>query len=125
MAEGGVGLSRGVSSLTGQNSTPKVFWSGGTQARKAAEAYATATGGQTLEMTFTGAVLDAITTKQTYPWLKPLWDKASLDFARSAQGPVDVFQSASRGVRVDSVWSQVEYPQLKLQGNHINYHLAP
>jgi RHS repeat-associated protein len=125
MADGAVGLNRAADALIG-NPNPKVFWSGGRSlAGRDAEAYAKAVGGQTLEMTGTGMVLDAITTKWTYPLLRPLWEKASFDFAASAEGPVDVFQSATRGVRVDSVWRRVEYPQLMKQGNQINYHLAP
>jgi RHS repeat-associated protein len=125
MTQGAVGITRGAANLVVDNSTPKVFWSGGSPARQAAETFASANGGQTLEMTFMGSILDAITTKGTYPFLKPLWDKASFDFASSAEGAVDVFQSGSRGVRVNSVWSTVEYPQLQLQGNQINYHIAP
>jgi hypothetical protein len=47
----------------------KVFWSGGTPARKAAEAFAQQTGVKTLEMTKTGRFLDTITTDKTYPFL--------------------------------------------------------
>jgi hypothetical protein len=125
VAGGSVGFYRGTGSLLGQGSSPRVFWSGGTQARNAAEAYAKATGGQTLEMTGTGRVLDSITTKFTYPILRPFWNKASFDFAASARGPVNVFQSSSRGVRIQSVWAQVEYPQLVEQGNQIIYNPAP
>ena len=103
----------------------RVFWSGGSQTRAAAEAYAKTTGGQTLEMTTVGKILDAITTDKTYPYLKPLWNKASQNFAQGANGAVDVFQSSSRGVRLDSVWRNYEYPQLINQGNTISYHIIP
>lgn len=79
----------------------------------------------TLEMTLIGSLLDAITTKATYPFLRLLWNKASFDFAASAEGAVNVFQSTSRGVRLESVWRQVEYPQLMKQGNQIIYPNAP
>jgi hypothetical protein len=106
------------------NSGGKVFWSGGTSAREAAEAFAQQTGGKTLEMTQTGRFLDAITTDKTYPFLKPAWDAASKHFANGAGVTTNVFQSASRGVRLESVWATKEYPQLLKQGTQINYHLA-
>lgn len=76
-------------------------------------------------MTLPGKILDKITTKQTYPLLKPLWDKASSNFAKGAGKSTDVFQSGSRGVRIESVWATKEYPQLINQGNQINFHIAP
>jgi len=100
-----------------------VFWSGD-GARTAAEAFAKQSGGKTLEMTTTGRILHAITTKQTYPFVKPLWDRASANVAKNAKGPVDVFHS-SEGVRLQSVWATKEYPQLIQQGNPINYHVSP
>ena len=109
---------------TAPKSGGRVFWSGGTTAREGAEAFARGTGGQTLEMTRTGRFLDAITTKKTYPYLKPAWNKASRNFARGADGAVDVFQS-SRGVRLESVWKTVEYPELIKAANPINYHITP
>lgn len=103
---------------------PRVFWSGSREAKIAAEAFARQSGGTTLEMTLRGKVLDKITTKQTYPFLKPLWDRASANFAKGANGTVDVFQS-SKGVRLESVWAKKEYPRLFQQGNPINYHITP
>lgn len=78
-----------------------------------------------MEMTWTGKALDAVTTKATYPFLKPLWNSASRRFARGAGDATDVFQSSSRGVRLESVWRKVEYPELMKQGTDIKYHLAP
>jgi hypothetical protein len=103
---------------------PHVFWSGGIQAKNAAEAFARANGGQTLEMTMYGNFLDKITNRATYPYLKPLWNRASMNFARGAEGTVNVFQSG-RGVRIESIWHQVEYPELMQQGNIIYYHIIP
>lgn len=102
---------------------PNVFWSGSPEARMAAEGYALASGGQTLEMTLTGKALDKITTQTTYPYVKPLWDAASRNFARGATGTAEVFQS-SQGVRLQSVWRNVEYPQLMKQGTPINYNVT-
>ena len=103
----------------------RVFWSGGKDAMAAARNYAEITGGKTLEMTFSGKALDVLTTPKTYPLLKPFWEKASFNFAKGAEGSVDVFHSSSKGVRLDSIWSKVEYPQLKLNDIHIDFHLAP
>lgn len=75
-------------------------------------------------MTLAGKTLDMLTNKQTYPLLKPFWDRASTGFAKGAKGPVDVFQS-SKGVRLESVWATKEYPHLFRQGNQINYHVTP
>jgi hypothetical protein len=64
-------------------------------------------------------------TDRTYPLLKPLWDAASKRFAQGAENAVNVFHSMSRGVRVQSVWRQVEYPELVKRGVDIIYHAAP
>lgn len=104
--------------------SPRVFWSGGSTAKDAAEAFARQTGGQTLEMTRFGRFLDTITTRQTYPYLKPLWNHASRSFATGAEGPINVFHS-SRGVRLESVWRTVEYPKLMEASNPIIYHVTP
>lgn len=102
-----------------------VFWSGGTKARQAAEAFAKENGKKTLEMTKTGKFLDMITNKHTYPLLKPAWDAASKRFAKNAGKSTDVFHSTSRGVRLESVWAKQEYPQLMKQGTSIKFHNAP
>lgn len=103
----------------------RVFWSGGDAAKQAAANLAKSNGGKTLEMTVPGKVLDKITTKSNFPILRPAWEAASKSFAKGAKGPVDAVQSASRGVRLESVWRQIEYPVLQRQGNEIFYHLAP
>jgi len=103
----------------------KVFWSGGSQAKRAVEAYAKQTGGKTLEMTITGRFLDMITTNKTYPFLRPAWNATSKRFAKSAGSSTDVFHSISRGVKLESVWATKEYPLLLKQGTKINYHPAP
>lgn len=126
-AEAAVVSGAGAKALQTKLTTPangRVFWSGGTQARGAADAFARANGGTTLEMTFTGRALDFITTDATYPYLKPAWNAASKNFARGASGGVDVFHAGS-GVRLESVWRTVEYPQLINQGNVINYNVVP
>lgn len=76
-------------------------------------------------MTKTGKFLDTITTDKTYPFLEPFWNQASKNFAKGAGNSVEVFQSGSRGVRLESVWTKFEYPQLIKQGTDINYNIAP
>ena len=105
-------------------STGKVFWSGSDGAKDAAAAFAKKTGGNTLEMTKTGKFLDAITTRKTYPFLKPAWNAASKRFAKGAGSSTDVFHSTN-GVRLKSVWATKEYPQLMQQGTKVNFHSAP
>ena len=109
----------------GARNAPRVFWSGGDSARQAAEAFAKANGGTTLEMTAVGQRLQQ--TTKGLDWLteaKPMWEAASADFARGATGPVHVFQNGSRGVSLESVWRGTEFPLLKQQGNPINYHVV-
>jgi hypothetical protein len=107
------------------NSGGRVFWSGGDAAREAAEAFAKASGGTTLEMTAVGQRLQQ--TTKGLDWLteaKPMWEAASADFARGATGPVNVFQNGSRGVSLESVWRGTEFPLLQQQGNPLNYHIV-
>ena len=100
----------------------RVFWSG-SNSKKAAEVFAKANGGETLDMTLTGKVLGRITTPSTFKYVKPLWSAASKRFAKGARGQVNVFHS-SKGIRLESVWSKREYPIIKKQGNNINYHIV-
>ena len=108
--------------------TPRVFWSGGDAARDAAAAWAKANGATTLEMTQTGQELDQ--TTKGLDWLtqgRPAWADASRNFAQGAAGDVHVFQSGSRGVSLQSIWRDTEYPTL-MQNNNVNniiYHVIP
>ena len=116
----GCALGAGLSKLGG--SKPRVFWSG-PGAKEAAEAFAKANGGKTLEMTLAGKILDKVTTPSNFKYLKPLWNAASQNFARGAKGQVNVFQS-NKGVRLESVWAKREFPILKQQKNKIKYHIV-
>ncbi len=99
-----------------------VFWSGGRgEASYAAESFAASTGSKTLEMTWQGKALTKLTKATSFKVTKPLWQRASAAFARGAEGPVNVFQSASDGVRLESVWTKFEYPILN-EKNEIIYH---
>lgn len=119
-----VPVGRAVGKLAeGAEAAKAVFWSGSPEAKVAAEVFAKDIGGKTLEMTPKGKILNAITTKRTFSILKPIWEKASSSFARSAEGEVHVFHSV-KGVRTQSVWATKEYPILREKGNEIIYHLT-
>jgi RHS repeat-associated protein len=102
----------------------RIFWSGSSEARAAAESFAKANGGKTLEMTLPGRILNKATTKRTYPFVNRLWDKASKNFAKGAKGSAEVFQSGKNGVRFDSVWRDFEYPELIKNGTSVKYHVT-
>jgi hypothetical protein len=120
-----VGVSANVTKRVAANSGPaRVFWSGGDEARLAAEAFAGKSGGVTLEMTAAGQRLQQITKGMDWADAKPLWEAASANFARGATGTVNVFQHGTRGVSLESVWRGVEYPLLKQQGNGIIYNVT-
>jgi RHS repeat-associated protein len=102
---------------------PRVFWSGGGAggaAYEAATAYATATGGVTLEMTAIGRGLARLDKVLPTSVSGPLWRAASWNFARGAQGPVHAFHAAS-GVRLNAFWV-TEYKQLTSRGVNIIFH---
>ena len=81
-----------------------MFWSGRQgENRAAAEAYANATGGTTLEMTSVGSALEARGAGID------AWRAASADFARGASGDVTAFVGGSR---LTSVWRTIEKPIL-------------
>jgi len=106
--------------------TPRVFWSGGDAARDAAAAWAQANGATTLEMTQAGQQLTQ--TTKGLDWLtqaRPMWVDASQSFAEGAAGDVHAFQSGTRGVSLQSIWAETEYPTL-MQNNNVNniiYHV--
>ncbi len=117
----GAGIVANASANTVRASSGKVFWSG-PGAQKAAATFAKATGAVTLEMTLKGKSLSFIGKFVSQEIMAPLWSKASISFAKGAQGAVDVFHS-SRGIKVRGDWRK-EYGVLKEQGNGINYHLV-
>ncbi len=94
----------------------RTFWSGGTPARAAAESWAKANGGTTLEMSRAGQNVEQLT--QSMPWkqARPLWAQTSQSFSRAASGEVHVFHNA-HGVAIDSVWATIEYPALMNNAN--------
>jgi len=74
---------------------PRVFWSGGKSAMEAAESFAKANGGTTLEMTAAGQRLTQTTKRLDWATqAKPMWETASASFARGASGEVQVSRMA-------------------------------
>ena len=112
------------SAFAAASAPARVFWSGGAEARLAAESFAKANGATTLEMTEAGQRLQQITKGMDWADAKPLWEAASRDFAQGASGPVHVFQNGNRGVSLESIWRNVEYPILKQNGNGIIYNVT-
>jgi RHS repeat-associated protein len=106
-----------------QNGQLRVFWSG-PGAMDAAADFARAHDGVTLEMTPMGRALTAMTNEFGFDSMKANWREASEQFARQAQGPVHAFHSAD-GVRLQSIWTRVEYPILHARGINIQYHVSP
>jgi RHS repeat-associated protein len=100
----------------GAETTTSVFWSGSDAARGAAENWAAANGGTTLEMSAGGQATEAAT--QGADWLteaRPAWVNASSNFANSASGEVQVFQGPL--ISTQSVWATTEYPALMANPN--------
>ncbi|MBU0505819.1 hypothetical protein KJ708_07505 [bacterium] len=101
----------------------RVFWSGGDVAKDAATKFAKMNGKKTIEMTFTGKILDKITTRNNYPLLEPVWRRLSNRFAQGAEGSVDFFRKTT-GPRPTSVWNTVEKPILESNSVNIIEHIA-
>jgi len=109
MGAGALGSASELTSAPEAAGAARVFWSGSAEARQAAMDWATAHGGQTLEMTARARELAASNLEWTEA--KPLWEAASREFAQGASGDVHVFQAAE-GVRLKSIWAKIEYPSL-------------
>ncbi|MHB1597264.1 MAG: polymorphic toxin-type HINT domain-containing protein, partial [Streptosporangiaceae bacterium] len=87
-----------------------VFWSGIRGGDTAAATWAAKNGGTTLETTMAARGITLPAWDASNPAAVAAWRQASEAFARSASGNVTVLQET--GVRVNSVWAQVEYPAL-------------
>jgi RHS repeat-associated protein len=97
--------------------TGRVFWDSGL--KTAAQEYAKANSGVTVNMTLTGRVLTALDTPLTGPYLRPFWDMASKAFAQGAVGPVTVVVSSLAQANPVGTWARVELQTLLMQGNQI------
>ncbi|MXN91128.1 type IV secretion protein Rhs [Flavobacterium sp. Sd200] len=106
----------------GGKATTRVFWSGGDAAKDAAMAFAKANGGKTLEMTFKGGLMNAISPYLPRSVSTPIWNKLSLNFAKGASGTVD-FITTTAGPRAQSIWNTVEKPVLESNSVNIITHL--
>lgn len=101
----------------------RAFWSGGDVAKEAAQSWAKANNGITLEMTEAGQRVEKITEGLKWSEAIQHWVSASQDFAAEAVGEVHVFQN-SASVSLESVWRTTEYPMLLRNPNvtRIIYH---
>ena len=101
----------------------RVFWSGpGNQ--DAAREFAERTGRTTLEMTPEGKAIEQLTKDMPWEEAKPIWEKASRDFACGASGCVHAFVD---GARPEGVWNRIELPALRENPNvtGITYYPKP
>jgi hypothetical protein len=97
--------------MLGESTTPSVFWSGGAEAQQAAQDFAIANGGATLDMTAGGQAAEAAAQGMDYGTARPIFARASEEFARNATGEVHVFL---RGTAAEtSIWEAVEKPALE------------
>jgi hypothetical protein len=103
----------------------RVFWSGGDLAKNAAAHYARANGGSTLEMTAAGQAMEQRIATVGWEAARADTAAASRSWAQGAAGEVSVIQAA-RGVSMQSMWRNVEYPALMANPNvtSIRYFVA-
>ncbi len=108
-----------------------MLWPGGSEVMKKAAELASNIGYRTLEQTAAGRILTGtqnIATKilgsdKAYSILRPLWDKASLQFVKSADNVVHICLN-SEGINDTSVFMRIEYEYLKETGASIVFHLV-
>jgi hypothetical protein len=104
----------------------RVFWTGGEEAKRAATAFAQATGRTTIGMTRTGRVLEKVTAHMPWKMQKPIWRAASASFARGARGEAHVFiksRTAWGDPARRSIWMRTERPILRGRGVSIRTHV--
>jgi RHS repeat-associated protein len=108
---------------------PHAFWSGGDNARIAAETWAKKNGGITLEMT-SGGRRAVRHSKGLDDWEfgRPIWVKESRLFAKKSQGEVHVFATKKALANPGSIFHTTELPMLTRPGSpvtNILYHTVP
>jgi hypothetical protein len=109
----------------------RVFWVGGEVAKAAAQAWAKAHNGITIEMTRSGRQLEIITREMDYLLqARPLWRDASRLFAQGAKGNAHVFINTNPVYfnNTNSIWASYEYPALLVNDavtNIIPYLVGP
>ena len=102
---------------------PRVLWTRGKEARKAAVRYAKSNGATTLEMTARGRILTVAGIVLPRGLRQRLWETASKKFATGAKGPVNVFFNPSTADR-NSAFSRIELPELIKGGIKIIYNIV-
>ena len=111
---GGAGIAAGGKMIADNVSqalsgAAQVFWSGQKLAENAAREFANDIGAKTLEMTRLGKALEQSGASNT------VWNAASSNFANVANNSSSAIYSIQNaaGVRIQSIWSTVEYPLMK------------
>lgn len=110
-----------LESVTTNKSFERVFWAGGEDAMNAAMKFAKANGLESLEMTRAGQNLRKLTLGMPWEEARPMWERLSAVYAKGAKGTVHVIQNESIGIRLNSIWTKIEYPILKNK-NIIKYY---
>ncbi|HEY6504550.1 MAG TPA: SpvB/TcaC N-terminal domain-containing protein [Chitinophagaceae bacterium] len=108
--------------------TNRVFWSGGPEAMTAAKTFAEKNNSITLEMTFEGQNLEAITAKLGdngvgFSITENFWKKISSGYAHGATGEVNVFRKEK--LREGNIWEGQEQKILDAKGKKYTQHLVP
>jgi hypothetical protein len=118
---GGVALGEAEASTGNLGQAARAFWSG-PGARTAAEAWAKANGAVTLEMSAIGREAEELTNSLPWEQARPIWEKASQEFAATAAGEIHVFQG--NVVRLESIWAKIEYQAWRVNSDvtRIIYH---
>jgi hypothetical protein len=88
------------------------FWSG-RGAMDAAQSWARANGGVTLEMTGRGREALRLTENQEWEMARPIWIQQSRRYAKEASGEVHIFATKEALAREDSILNEVELPALR------------
>ena len=89
----------------------RVFWSGGDEARRAAELWAKANNAVTLEMSEIGQRVNQMTQGMSWKEARSLWEAASEKFAQGASGEVHAFLGSAVNYE-HGMWATIEYPLL-------------
>lgn len=97
----------------------RVFWSGSEFAKLRAMSFARARGLQTLEMTFSGSIMNTLNPILPRFISRPIWNSLSASWARGATGNTHFF-GATSGIRPTSIWLNVERPILMYRPTPVN-----
>jgi hypothetical protein len=112
---GGAGAATAAANGLATKANEAVFWSGIRGGDKAAASWVATNGGATLETTLAARGITLPVWNASSPAVVAAWRSASAQFAAGARGVVRVLQDT--GVRVNSVWAEVEFPALMANPN--------